>query len=281
MKKYLKLIRVKHWLKNFLIFVPIVCGNVLNYENLFVTLGGFFSFSFMCSFIYIVNDIRDIEKDRLHPRKKLRPLASGEISKNQGILIAIVLAILSLIINFIIIKNSCYSTFVFLIVYMVINLLYSMGLKNYPVVDVCILATGFVLRIYYGASLIGIPVSNWLFLTVMSAALFLGLGKRKKEYLNNKDARKVLSEYNEEFLTNFQYLCLCLTLVFYSLWTLEQGNEYLIYTVPILIIIFMKYCLIMEKSDEGDPTTILYNDKLLLGLCALYGIVMVILLVVI
>lgn len=282
MKKYIDLVRIKQWVKNVLVFVPMVCAGSFNNANVFTTIGGFFSFSLMASFIYVINDIRDIEKDKLHPRKKKRPLASGKIGRKTAIAIAVSMLVLALILNYICIyKTKYYSSFIILLAYAVINLAYSFGFKNVPVVDICLLATGFVLRVYYGASLLNIEVSSWLFLTIMSASLFLGLGKRKKEFLTNKESRKVLDEYNESFLTNFLYLCLVLTLTFYSLWAIEQDNRYIIFTVPLLIIIFMKYCLIMEKSDEGDPTTILYQDKILLFLCSLYGIAMIVLLVVI
>ena len=274
MKKYLQLIRVKHWIKNILIFIPLICSGLLTYNNLLFCVCGFFAFNFASSFIYIINDIKDIEKDKLHPRKKERPLASGKIKKKTAIIIAILMVILAITINSVIMKSIFNIPLIFLIAYIIINIFYSCGFKNIAIVDIVLLATGFVLRIYYGASVIGIEVSNWLFLTIMSASLFLGLGKRKKELINNKESRKVLKEYNEAFLDKFQYLCLTLTIVFYSLWTIEQDIKYLSFTIPILIIIFMKYSLNIEKNNEGDPTTILYQDKILLLLCFLYGVIM-------
>ena len=274
MKKYLQLIRVKHWIKNILIFIPLICSGLLTYNNLLLCICGFFAFNFVSSFIYIINDIKDIEKDKLHPRKKERPLASGKIKKKTAIIIAIIMVILAITINSVIMKSIFNIPLIFLIAYIIINIFYSCGFKNIAIVDIVLLATGFVLRIYYGASIIGIEVSNWLFLTIMSASLFLGLGKRKKELINNKESRKVLKEYNEAFLDKFQYLCLTLTIVFYSLWTIEQDIKYLSFSIPLLIIIFMKYSLNIEKNNEGDPTTILYQDKILLLLCFVYGIIM-------
>ena len=274
MKKYLQLIRVKHWIKNILIFIPLVCSGILTYNNLLLCVCGFFAFNFASSFIYIINDIKDIEKDKLHPRKKERPLASGKIKKKTAIIIAILMVILAITINSVIMKSIFNIPLIFLIAYIIINIFYSFGFKNIAIMDIVLLAAGFVLRIYYGASVIGIEVSNWLFLTIMSASLFLGLGKRKKELINNKESRKVLKEYNETFLDKFQYLCLTVTIVFYSLWTIEQDIKYLSFTIPILIIIFMKYSLNIEKNNEGDPTTILYQDKILLLLCFLYGVIM-------
>ena len=278
--KYLKLIRVKHWIKNLLIFIPLICSGFINIDNILNLIIGFFSFSFMSSFIYIINDIKDIEKDKLHPRKKKRPLPSGKITKKKAIIIAIILLIASLSFNYIIHKEILNTSLYLLLGYMIINVLYSMGLKNIAILDIVLLASGFIIRVYYGASIINVPVSDWLFLTILNASLFLGLGKRKKELINNKDSRKVLKEYNESFLDKFQYISLGLMLVFYSLWAIEQDIKFLSLTIPLLIIIFMKYCLIIEKSDEGDPTTILYQDKMLLFLCLVYGISMILFLVI-
>lgn len=280
MKNYLKLIRVKHWIKNLLIFIPLVCSRHLNIDNILLCIEGFFSYCFASSFIYIINDIKDIDKDRLHPRKKDRPLPSGKIKKSTAIFIAILMLILSITINNLINNNFLNTSLYFLLGYIIINICYSFGLKNEAIIDIVILAAGFVIRVYYGASIIEVDVSSWLFLTIMSSSLFLGLGKRKKELINNKESRKVLQEYNETFLDKFQYLSLCLTIVFYSLWTIEQSIKYLYLTIPLFIIIFMKYSLNIEKNDEGDPTTILYQDKLLMGLCFIYGIMMLFLLVV-
>lgn len=280
MKKYIELIRAKHWIKNLLIFIPLICSGFINAENVLNLIIGFFSFSFISSFIYIINDIKDIEKDKLHPRKKKRPLPSGEITKKRAIIIAIILLIASLSFNYIIHKEILNTSLYLLLGYMIINVLYSMGLKNIAILDIILLATGFIIRVYYGASIINVQVSDWLFLTILNASLFLGLGKRKKELINNKDSRKVLKEYNESFLDKFQYISLGLMLVFYSLWTIEQDIKFLSLTIPLLIIIFMKYCLIIEKSDEGDPTTILYQDKMLLFLCLIYGISMIMFLVI-
>lgn len=281
MKKYLELIRAKHWVKNILIFIPLICSGLINYNNVINCILGFISFSFTTSFIYIINDIRDIEKDKKHPTKKNRPLPSGKVSKHTAIHIAVLMLIISISINMITTKSINNSSLYILIAYIIINICYSLGMKNIAIIDIVLLASGFILRVYYGAFVINVQVSSWLFLTILNASLFLGLGKRKKELIHAKNTRTVLQEYNEAFLDKFQYLTLSLTIVFYSLWTIEQSNQYLIYTVILLIIIFMKYCLIIEKSNEGDPTTILYQDKMLLGLCLLYGITMILLLVVI
>lgn len=273
--KYLKLIRIKHWIKNILIFLPIICAGMLNSDSIVKTILGFLSFSLISSFIYIINDIKDIEKDKNHPRKKNRPLASGVVKKQTAILIAVVMLILSLSITIIINKSITNLSLYLLLSYMIINIAYSLGLKNIAIIDIVLLSSGFILRVYYGASLFDIEVSSWLFLTILNASLFLGLGKRRKELMNTKESRIVLKDYNESFLEKFQYLTLTLTIVFYSLWTIEQNIKYLYFTIPLLMIIFMKYCLFIEKNDEGDPITVLFEDKILILLCMIYGISMI------
>ena len=191
-KIFLELIRAKHWIKNVLLFIPMVTAKLINFNNLYITSLGFISFSCLTSFVYIINDIKDIEKDKLHPRKKKRPLPSGKISKNIAIYIAILMVITSITINIFITKSLFNLSFIFLIIYLLMNLGYSFGLKDIAVLDIIILASGFVLRVYYGAEIIDVNVSNWLFLTILNASLFLGLGKRKKEFETNKNARKVL-----------------------------------------------------------------------------------------
>lgn len=279
--KYLELIRVKQWIKNFLVVLPLVCYGILTKNLIMKVILGFVAFSLMSSTIYIINDIKDCEKDKLHPRKKKRPLPSGRVSKKEALVICSFLLIFSLFFNFLANQKLLNSSLIYLFVYFLINLLYSFKFKNYPIIDVSILAFGFILRVFYGASLINITVSNWLFLTVLCASLFMALGKRRKEAENNINSRNVLKSYSVEFLKQFQYSMVTLTLVFYSLWSIEQNNTYLVYSVPLLLMIFMRYCLLIEKSDEGDPTTLFYQDKFLIISCLIYIVLMFILLVVI
>ena len=277
-KNFFELIRIKHWIKNFLIFIPFVCAKIVTVSNLYKTILAFFAFSFTSSVIYIINDIRDVEQDKLHPKKKKRPLASGLVKKKTAIIIAIVFGILSIAINYFINKSFLNNSLYILLSYFIINLLYSFGLKNISILDILLLATSYILRIYYGAFIVEIPVSNWLFLTVFSASMFLGFGKRKKELVYNKNVRKVLEQYSESFLDKFQYLMLNSFLIFYSLWAIEQDDKYMVFSVPLIIIVVIRYCLIIEKSEEGDPTTIIYQDKILFVLCLIYAIAMVLLL---
>lgn len=273
-KAFVELVRVKHWIKNVLIFLPAVCAYRLdNWHTVLVLCLGFLSFSLLTSFVYIVNDLRDIKKDKAHPRKKKRPLPSGRIGRGEAIAIAIVMLALAVGLEFLANQNVFSLASVFLFAYAIINLGYSFGLKNVAILDVVILTAGFLLRIYYGAALVDVETSHWLFLTILSASAFLALGKRRKE-MGMGRVRKVLDEYNADFLERFMTVFVALTFVFYALWATEQSNQSLLLTIPLVMIIFMRYCLDIEKTEEGDPTTIIYGDKVLIALSLLYVVSM-------
>lgn len=271
---YLKLMRVKHYIKNLLIFLPLIFSmNFYDLNKDIKTLIGFILFSLVSSIIYIINDINDIEKDKNHPRKCKRPLASGEVTKKEAYVLLIILALIVIIGN-VILRASWYSI-VILVSYLILNILYSKILKNIPIIDVICLVIGFVLRVIYGASLIDVQVSNWLYLTIISFAFYLALGKRRNELQAGGDTRKVLKFYNKEFLDKNMYMFLTLMLVFYSMWCVDESNitkfnNKLIYTVPILMIIAMKYSFDIENSAEGDPVEVLLSDKVLMILVLLF-----------
>jgi len=280
LKNYIKLIRVKHYLKNFLIFLPLVfSGNLFSFECFIKCLGGWIAFSFTCSIVYILNDIRDREKDKNHPKKKYRPIASGEVSLKEAFYIIFVLALLVII--FIYLVNLNFKGIVLLIVYLIINIGYSFGLKNIALVDLIILVSGFVIRVLFGGTIIGVEISNWLNLTVLTIAFYLALGKRRNELVNSKkNTRSVLKYYTKDFLDKNMYMCLSLGIIFYSLWTvdiniIEKTNNYLIWTVAVVIIICMRYSMIIESDSDGDPVEVVMADKMLLLLIIGYAIALI------
>ncbi len=262
-KDYIKLCRCSHYIKNGLVFLPLVFIHGI-FTNQFVpVLYGFIAFSFMSSVVYIINDIRDIEKDRLHPVKCHRPLAAGRIKIKKAYFLAIGLFMLSVCFNYLAAGLNLY-VLILLLMYALANLSYSLGLKDIALIDILILVFGYLIRVYYGASIIGVDVSNWLYLTIMSAAFFFAFGKRRNEMLKvNKNSRNVLNAYNREFLDKNMYLCLALTIVFYSLWAIIQDIQYLVITVPIVMVIFMKYTLVVEGDSHGDPIDVLLKDRFL------------------
>ena len=206
MFNYLKLMRVKHYIKNFLIFLPLFfSNNLLNFIKLKNCIWAFIVFSLACSIIYIFNDIKDIEKDKLHPKKKERPLASGKVSIKEAIIL-IVLLVFLVIGGMFYLKASIYSILL-VIVYIILNIGYSICFKNIPLLDIVVLVSGFLIRVLYGASIINVVVSNWLYLTIMALSFYLVLGKRRNEIMmTDKNTRKVLKYYNKDFLDKNMYM---------------------------------------------------------------------------
>ena len=284
MKNYLKLLRVKHYIKNLLIFSALLfSGQLLDINKLKDCLICFLVFCLVSSVIYIVNDIKDEDKDRLHPVKKDRPIASGRISVRAAIITASICLVLASVL-FAFIFNL--TALILIAVYIIINLLYSFGLKSVPLVDVTILVAGFLIRVLYGAAITDIMVSNWLLLTVIALSFFMAFGKRRNELktMGSNDTRKVLKDYTVGFLDKSMYMCLAMANTFYSLWAMstsadDKPEQSKIITVPIVILISLKYCLDIEKdTSNGDPTDVLFHDKSLIILCLLYAVVMVVLL---
>lgn len=280
MKNYLKLMRVHHYLKNVLIFLPLVFSqNLFDVTLLKKTILGFLSFSILSSIVYIVNDIQDVEKDRAHPTKCKRPIASGAVSVKEAYILAVVIAVLGITLNYF----ACGFDLLgwgFVILYVGLNFAYSMGLKNLPIIDITILVSGFLIRVLYGSAVTAIEVSNWLYLTVISMSFYLGLGKRRNELVTQgSKSRKVLKFYNHDFLDKNMYMCLGLTIVFYSLWCVDSTtiaryyNSNIVWTVPLVMLICMKYSLNVEGNSDGDPVSVLLKDKILMGMVFLYAMI--------
>ena len=242
---------------------------------------GFAAFCLLSSTVYIFNDIRDVEADRQHEVKRRRPIASGAVPIPAAWALAAVLFAAALAIQLTAFGLQGGSLFFFL-AYFAVNLGYSLGLKHVPFLDIVLLVLGFVLRVIYGAAIVGSSTSAWVYLTVFSLSFYLGLGKRRNELAKGKDGtRKVLQYYSYEFLDKFMYLCLTLAVTFYALWSADgdivekYGTDKLIWTVPLVIIILMKYSADIESNSYGDPVDVVMHDKVLLGLGVLFGLVMV------
>lgn len=281
LKDLLKLMRIKHWIKNGLIFLPLFFAKeIFDVNNFFITCFAFFSFSFMASAVYIINDINDIEKDKKHPTKYNRPLASGRIKPGQAFLILVICVLLCILFNYLASDRS-YISWILLILYAISNLCYSMGMKDIALIDLAILILGYILRLYYGAVIGNIEVSSWLYLTIMAAAFFMSLGKRRNELIklgSGTKTRKVLEQYTKDFLDKSMYMALGLTITFYSLWSKElsqaSGNTFILFTIPLVILICMKYILLIEGDSDGDPMEVLTEDKSLIGLILIYIIIL-------
>lgn len=271
MKDYIKLARPKHWIKNLLVLLPLLCsGQMTDPAKLMRGMLAFLSFSLLASAIYCVNDVRDREKDRENPRKCHRPVASGAILPRNALIYCAALVLLAIVCAALA-TGRHYIAWAYLGTYFVLNLGYSLGLKDYPIVDVAILASGYLLRMLYGGAVTEIELSQWLCLTIIAVSFYLGLGKRRGELMaGNGQGRKVLEFYSERFLGYNMYMCVALAVLFYALWTVDSltvsraGGDHLIWTVPLVLLCCMKYSLDVEGCSDGDPIEVLLGDKLLL-----------------
>lgn len=278
LKSYIKLIRPHHCIKNFLIFVPVVfSGNLFEGENFINALLGFVVFSLFSSSIYVINDMKDVESDKKHSKKKERPIASGAVSLCEAGVIACLLVIVSSFTAAAFLYDFIIPGFLVLGSYFVVNVIYSFGGKKLPILDVTLLSLGFILRMAYGAVITDTPISEWLFLTVLSMSYFLGLGKRRGESMRQSgDTREVLRFYNKNFFDRFMYVFLGLAIAFYSLWAAsvsqneQSGRSLFILTVPLVIVICMKYSLDIESYSDGDPVEVVLSDKVLILLVLAY-----------
>lgn len=275
-KAYLKVMRIRHYIKNGLIFAALACsGRLLEKERLFAGVMGFAAFCLISSVVYIINDIWDREKDARHPTKCNRPIASGAVSVTEAWGLTVILLVAAMGCNAVVFHVS--ST-VLLLCYLIMNLTYSFGLKNVPLLDITILTAGFLIRVMYGARVTGISVSNWLYLTVITLAFYFSLGKRRNELLHvgSGETRAVLEFYTPGFLDKTMYMCLGLANTFYALWCTDvrttqfYGGANLILTVPIILLITMRYSMDIEGNSDGDPVEVLLHDKWLLILCGIY-----------
>ncbi|MCI1983270.1 MAG: UbiA prenyltransferase family protein [Bifidobacteriaceae bacterium] len=277
---WITLIRPFHWSKNILVIFPLFFSlQLFNVQSDGIAILGFFTFSFITSSVYVFNDLKDAEKDRKHGTKKNRPIASGAISRGNAVIGLIVILLVgiicALVVSFI---SGEWFSLIFLGLYLALNIAYSLGLKNIPIVDVTIIAAGFVLRVFYGGAIIDVAISDWLFLTIAAASFFLGFGKRRNEIKSSgSQARVVLSHYDLKFLTPILYVFLGLTVTFYSLWAVSYSNTsgFMKYTIALVMVITAEYSRIIEGDSDGDPAEVLRHSKKLMLLVLLFIILMV------
>lgn len=271
MKTYLELFRVKHYIKNLLIFTTIIFGADLFTNDFYKILIGFISFSLMSSVIYIINDIIDYDLDKKTPVKKNKPISSGKISKDKALKISILTFFLSLILNYF--TCSLFS-YLYLLAYFLLNLFYSFYGKNIPYLDLLLIITFYIIRIDYGAMILNVTVSLILNLTVIFGSLYLILTKRRVE-IENKKCRKVLKKYDKKRLRIFSIISLILMLICYVIWCLMQHIKYIMFTPILVLLICIRYDKEAKKSLDGNLVDVLLNDKILTLICILYGIIII------
>ena len=265
----IKLIRVRQWVKNLLILFPLFfSNNLFNTPLLIRSLITLFLFSLLCSTVYIINDIKDRNKDKNHPKKRFRPIANNEISIKAALFISFFFLLISLI--------GCYfifgtNTVMFFIGYFVLNLLYTISLKQIVLWDIIVLSLFYILRVYIGGVSISIEISPWLSTTTFFVSLFLSSGKRYTELLRlGNTSREVLSKYKKEFLIFVLYLSSLLSITFYSLFALSKSTYYEFSIILVVIGFLIYFMKLYDNKVEEDPSLLILKDKQLIGILVIW-----------
>ncbi|MBI6091750.1 decaprenyl-phosphate phosphoribosyltransferase [Clostridium perfringens] len=260
----LKLMRPKQWIKNFFVFGALIFSySFLNLNKTISALTAFIMFCLISSTVYIMNDILDVEKDRVHPKKRFRPIASGAISIKQATIALVVLLAISMISSFMINKGL----FFILVLYFINNIFYSFKIKNIVILDVISIAVGFILRVIAGGLAIDVSLSGWILLCTFFISLFLGFEKRRNEIIKLEgkanEHRKILDDYSDELLKQFSDITLTCTVISYAMYTfVAYENAYMMITNIFVVYGLFRYkYLSMKKGQGGSPTETVMTDK--------------------
>lgn len=276
-------LRPKQWTKNLIVFAGVIFGGKLTDSSaLLAAFGAFVAFCALSSVVYLVNDLRDQDADRLHPVKSRRPIAAGELRAEAAWAAATLLGAAAIAFAF-----SLSRTFGGVAsVYLALLIAYSASLKHIVILDVLTLAMGFVLRVWGGAAAVDVPSSHWLILLVLLGALFLGLAKRRAELVTLADDarhhRPSLAEYSPYLLDQMISVVTASTLIAYALYTIDAetiarfGTNRLVWTVPFpLYGIFRYLYLVHQRDGGGDPSEALVTDRPILACVALWGVTVI------
>jgi len=304
LRDIIRLLRPRQWIKNFALYAALLFSGQLFNLNLFIlTTYGFIIFCALSSSIYIINDIFDAEKDRIHPFKKFRPIANKDVSVNLAITIASVLGVGALVFSFIIDP----AFFIIAIVYFLLHLSYSAWLKHIEIVDILTLAAGYMLRVFAGEVISNTHISAWLLLSVISISIFLAIGKRRSELtlLSHQagpllNTRKTLSHYSEKLLDIYLSIFATSTFISYSLFTFLENprglqfnltffpadalgtylqRKWLMVTIVPVAYGLMRYLQRIYEKDEGEsPERVLFSDRPLLVSVVVWTVLVVVLL---
>ena len=272
MPALVQLIRPAHWIKNLFLLIPLFfAGNLFQIERLVAVGAGMIAFCLVSSGIYILNDIKDRETDKLHPLKKDRPLAAGTITVTAAIPLMLVLLLSGLAISILI------NTYFLILLgsYILLNVGYSFGLRNIPIVDLFIVSLGFILRIHSGGILAEVEVSHWLTIMVMLLSLFLVLARRRDDLVLQSASHSVIRKTSSSY--NIEFIDVCLTIfagvivVAYIMYTVSPevnqkfNSPYLFTTTLFVIAGIMRYLQIaLVEKNSGSPTRILFKDTFLI-----------------
>ena len=284
MSAIIKLLRPHQYVKNIFVFAPVLFAFAFSTSNFINSTITFILFSILASSIYILNDMMDIDEDKAHPTKRFRPLASGEISMSKAKYLFISLSTFSLFSAFV----FNIQLFIVLVLYFILNILYSLKLKHISIVDIFIISTGFVLRLFAGSVSTGIELSMWIIIITFLLAIFLSLAKRRDDVLlslEGKSTRKNIDGYNLEFVNATMVLMSGVVIVSYILYTVSEqvihrlGTQYLYLTSFFVIIGIFRYMQItFVENNSGSPSKIVVKDMfmkitILLWIVSFIGII--------
>lgn len=264
----LRTMRVHQWVKNLFIFLPAFFGQALNGDSAIELSLGFLCFSLLASSVYIINDLKDVESDRLHKEKQHRPIASGAISVSNAYVLAVILATGSLI-------GAHFIGQLFLFacaLYLIQNMFYTLWLKQFALIDITIISLGFLIRLFAGGVIANVPISNWMYIMAFLLAMLLALGKRRDDLLILKnegtEVRKAVRGYNLEFVNVMTVMLSAITIVAYIMYTLSTdvvarvGSPYVYVTSLFVFLGVMRYLqLALVYENTGSPTLILLKDR--------------------
>lgn len=268
----LKSMRPQQWIKNFFIFAALIFSqNFLDFSLILKTVLAFIVFCFLSGSLYILNDLKDLEEDKLHPIKARRPLASGRLKKSSAIFSFFIFSVLGLLLA----ANLNLNFLVIAGVFFVIQVAYSFYLKHVVILDVFIIAASFLIRVVAGALAIEVDISHWLLICTTLLALFLAMSKRRHELVlleeNAINHRSILREYNPYLLDQMIAVVTASIMVAYCLYTVSEetvtkfGTTKLLYTVPFVLYGIFRYLyLVHQKSEGGSPEILVIQDKPLL-----------------
>ncbi len=269
-------LRPKQWIKNLILFAALMFsekGLLFESSAWLYSCAGFFIFCGLSGSVYLLNDITDVEKDRLHPEKSKRPIAAGELSLTEGKAALIVILLICLAAAY----HLSQLFFLMALAYFMLNLAYSFKLKNMVILDVMCIATGFVLRATAGVGALkglepSIYISHWLILSTMMLAMFLGLAKRRQEIaIYQEEAirhRKILAQYSLAFIDQMTSILAAMAILTYAFYTVSAdtiakfGSDKLVYTVPMVLYGILRYLYLIHIQDQGEnPSEVITRDR--------------------
>lgn len=259
--------RPRQWTKNILVVAAALAAGVLTEgNNIAIILGAFVAFTLVASAVYLFNDARDVEDDRKHPRKRLRPVAAGDLSVRAAVVSSIVVGAAGLGLGFAIHRDLGVT----LGVYVAIQVAYALWLKEQPVVDLAIVSAGFLLRAIAGGVAIEVPLSQWFLLVASFGSLFMVAGKRYSELRslgNEAGTRRTLEEYSVSYLRFVWSLAAAVTVTAYSLWAFEIKNEtgvdWQAISIAPFVMGLLRYAVDIDRGLAGEPEEAVLRDRVL------------------